>query len=208
MTNLSYMPLPSSSLVLNLAFLTVGSDDRTGETLGSTCRKMTTVAECKVKQRQNRRQCQVGTATHTPLLQESTLWVDKEREWRRRGGRLNQSLRRSPAVVSMTMARRGAATDNNHIGGIEWRIKSQIKSEESNQVWCAGGCDSNKNKPFVGEEDTEITFFSWGRATIVWSLHCTVCFELSDTRKTQNIVSFFWLRHPETFFFPRIYNNT
>lgn len=73
---------------------------------------------------------------------EHTVRGQRKREWRRRGGRLNQSRRRSPAVVSMTVARRGVATDDNHTTGKESRVKSQIESEERNQrVRRGGGCD-------------------------------------------------------------------
>lgn len=143
-----------------------------------------------VKQRGRGRQCQLRTATHTPLVQESTLWVGKGREWRQRGRRLSQSLRRSPAVVSMTVARRGVATeDNNHIGGIEWRVKSQIKREPGLMCWRLW-LVNNKNKHCVDERHhwkNTVTTFSRVKATIVWSLHCAVCLESSDTRKTQNI---------------------
>lgn len=69
-------------------------------------------------------------------------------------GEVNQSLRGSPAVVSMTVARRGVATDNNHIGGTERRVKSQIKSEAAFMCWRLW-LGNNKNQHLVDEEGTE-----------------------------------------------------
>lgn len=142
------MPLPSSSLALNLALIPL-REDQTQHVVRWGLR---------LKQRQEGRQCQVRTAnTYTSPPGEHTVSGQEGREWRRRGGRLNQSLRRSPAVVSMTVARRGVATDNKPHRG------NRVKNKESNQEWREEPGSmcwrlwllNNTNKHAGDEEDAE-----------------------------------------------------
>lgn len=66
-------------------------------------------------------------ATHTPLHWESTLWAEKDSDEVEKGNEVQPRCRRSPAVVSMIMARRGVAKTSTTTD----REESQVRQKKS-----------------------------------------------------------------------------
>lgn len=72
-------------------------------------------------------------ATHTPLHRESTQWAEKDGDEVEKGNEVQPRCRRSPAVVSMIMARRGVAKTTTTTDREESQVRQKKSEREKSQ---------------------------------------------------------------------------